>query len=262
MDFYWVYDIPNWLFFLISTAFFIAFAVFGLLTVGNKLEKKLKLTYHNNEAIAAFLGLSGVFYGITLGLIAVGTFDNFNQTYGIVNEEASALAALYTDISILEKPEKEKLMSTLRAYTKNVIEVEWQQQKIGITPNDNKNIFEDFKTIWFNYNPESVKDKIIYGEVLDQYNKLIEKRNLRLNAVTTCLPATIWGVLFLGAFINIVMTWLLVIKNRKLDILINTLVGLLLGTLIFLIASMDNAFRGEYCVSSDAFQLLLDGIMK
>jgi hypothetical protein len=262
MDFYWVYDIPNWLFFIMTSLFFIIVSVGGLLLFGNKIEKKLKLTYHNNEVVAAFLGLSGVFYGITLGLIAVGTFENFNQTYGVVNEEASALAALYTDVSILEKPEKEKLMNGLRAYTKNVIEVEWEEQKIGNIPNDNQNIFNDFKTVWTNYEPESVKDKMIYGEVLDQYNKLIEKRSLRLNAVSTCLPATIWGVLFLGAFINIVMTWLLVIRNRKLDILINLLIGLLLGTLIFLIASMDNAFRGEYSVSSDAFQLLLNGIMK
>jgi hypothetical protein len=36
----------------------------------------------------------------------------------------------------------------------------------------------------------------------------------------------------------------------------------LLGSLIFLIAAMDNPFRGEFSVSADSFQLLLDGLMK
>jgi hypothetical protein len=38
--------------------------------------------------------------------------------------------------------------------------------------------------------------------------------------------------------------------------------GLLLGLLIFLIAAMDNPFRGEYCVSPETFILLYEGLMK
>ncbi len=66
----------------------------------------------------------------------------------------------------------------------------------------------------------------------------------------------------MGAFINIILTWLLVINNRKLDVVINILSGSLLGSLIFLIAAMDNPFRGEYSINADSFQLLLDGLMK
>jgi hypothetical protein len=53
-----------------------------------------------------------------------------------------------------------------------------------------------------------------------------------------------------------------VIENRRFDLLINTLSGILLGALIFWIAAMDNPFRGEYSVSSEAFELLLKGVMK
>ncbi len=112
------------------------------------------------------------------------------------------------------------------------------------------------------YEPANPKDQVIYFKLFNQYNSLIEKRRLRLNDINSGLPSTIWLVLFLGAFVNIVLTWLLVINNRKLDIVINTLMGLLLGSLIFLIAAMDNPFRGEYCVTSDSFQMLLDGLMK
>jgi hypothetical protein len=262
MNFYWLYDLPNWLFFVLVSSVFVVFSLLGAFLFSDKLEKKLGLTVEHNPIVSTFLSLSSVFYGITLGLIAVGTFENFNSTEDKVTNESSALAALYRDVSILEKPEKEVLKNTLKNYTIYVVNEAWPLQKMGIVPKGGTKLMDDFQFQLAKYNPESEKDKIIYSEVFDQYNVLIEKRRLRLNAVNASLPSTIWVVLFLGAFVNIVLTWLLVIKNQKLDIMINVLSGLLLGSLIFLIAAMDNPFRGKFSVSSDSFQLLLDGLMK
>jgi hypothetical protein len=262
MNFYWVYDLPNWLFFLITNVVFICFALLGAFLFSSKLEKKLGLTVEHNNIVAIFLGLSSVFYGITLGLIAVGTFENFNSTEDKVNNESSALAGLYRDVTMLEKSEKIQLATYLKKYTKYVVEEAWPLQRKGVIPKGGTSLIDTFQFHLANYIPNNDKDKIIYAEVFDQFNVLIEKRRLRLNAVNASLPSTIWLVLFLGAFINIVLTWLLVINNKKLDIVINALIGTLLGSLIFLIAAMDNPFRGEYCVTPDSFQLLLDGIMK
>ncbi len=262
MNFYWVYDLPNWLFFIITTCVFILFSLLGAFLFSEKLEKKLNLTTDYNNIIAIFLGLSSVFYGITLGLIAVGTFDNFNSTEDKVNNESSALAAIYRDVSILEKPEKSALQNILKKYTQYMINEAWPLQQKGIIPSGDTEIINEFQDQFAKYTPETDKDKIIFTEVFDQYNVLIEKRRLRFNTINSGLPSTIWLILFMGAFVNIVLTWLLVIKNKKLDIVINILNGLLLGSLIFLIAAMDNPFRGEYCIPADSFQLLLDGLMK
>jgi Protein of unknown function (DUF4239) len=262
MSFYWVYDLPNWLFFLMTIVAFISFALLGAFLFSSKLEKKLGLTAEHNNIVAIFLGMSGVFYGITLGLIAVGTFENFNNTEDKVTNESSSLAALYRDVTILEKPEKQIMSSTLKRYTQYVVNDAWPLQRKGIVPKGGTKIIDTFQMQLSRYTPETDKDKIIYAEVFDQFNVLVEKRRLRLNAVNSSLPSTIWLILFLGAFVNIVLTWLLVIKNKKLDIVINILSASLLGSLIFLIAAMDNPFRGEYSVSADSFQLLLDGLMK
>lgn len=66
----------------------------------------------------------------------------------------------------------------------------------------------------------------------------------------------------MGAFVVTSLTWLLVIANKKLDIAVNVLCGVLLGSLIFLIAALDHAFRGEFSVSPQPFKLLIDGVMK
>jgi hypothetical protein len=262
MDFYWVYDLPNWMFFTITVTVFITFSLLGAFIFSSKLEKKLELTVEHNSIVSIFLGLSGVFYGITLGLIAVGTFENFNNTEEKVTNESSSLAALYRDVCVLEKSDKEVLKNTLKKYTTFVVNEAWPMQRQGIVPKGGTKIIDTFQLQLSAYNPETAKDQIIYAEVFDQFNELIEARRLRLNAVSSSLPSTIWLILFLGAFINIALTWLLVINNKKLDIMINTLSGSLIGSLIFLIAAMDNPFRGEYSVSADSFQLLLDGLMK
>jgi Protein of unknown function (DUF4239) len=261
MDLYWLYDLPNSVFFLITITVFITFSLLGSFLFSEKLEKKLNLKAEHNQIVSIFIGLASVFYGITLGLIAVGTFDNFNAVEDKVNNESSALAALYQDVSFLQNPENEKLKTILKQYTKYVITKAWPLQKKGIVPTGGTQIVNTFQSQLVSYIPQSEKDKIILSEILDQYNVFLENRRLRLNAVNSSLPATIWLVLFLGAMINIVLTWFLVINNKKLDILVNVLTGLLLGSLIFLIAAMDNPFRGEYCVTADSFQLLLDGIM-
>jgi hypothetical protein len=262
MNFYWVYDLPNWLFFLITVTFFIVFALCGAFLFSSKLEKMLGLTKEHNSIVSIFLGLSGVFYGITLGLIAVGTFENFNSTEDKVTNESSALAALYRDVTMLENPESKTLAATLKKYTLFVVNEAWPLQRKGIVPKGGTAIIDSFQMQFAKYIPVTDKDKIVYAEVFDQFNVLIEKRRLRLNAVNASLPSTIWLILFLGAFVNIILTWLLVIQNKKLDIMVNILSGALLGSLIFLIAAMDNPFRGEFSVSADSFQLLLDGLMK
>jgi hypothetical protein len=262
MDFYWVYDIPNWLFFLLTEAFFIIFCLLGAFIFSNFLEKKLDLSIETNGIVSTFLSLSGAFYGITLGLIAVGTFENFNNTESKVTDESSSLAALYRDVQLLEQPDKIELSATLKRYTEYVVNEAWPLQQKGIVPKGGTSLIDTFQMKLGKYMPKTSKDEIVFSEVFDQYNVLIEKRRLRLSVVNSGLPSSVWLILFLGALVNIVLTWLLVIKNQKLDIFINTLMGALLGSLIFLIAAMDNPFRGEFSVSSDSFQLLLDGLMK
>ncbi len=262
MDLFWVYDLPSWQFYLLTVGCFIGFSLLGAFVFNQYFEKWLNLTAESNSITSVFLSLSGVFYGITLGLISVATFENFNSVEEKVTQESSALAGLYRDVSILEKPERQVLLSTLKRYTEFVVNEAWPLQQEGIIPKGGTLLIDTFQMQFAAYTPETDKDKIVFAEVFAQFNNLVEARRLRLAAVNSNLPGTVWWLIVMGAFVNIVLLWLLVINNKKLDIALNVLNGLLLGSLIFLIASMDNPFRGEYSVGSESFELLLDGLMK
>jgi hypothetical protein len=262
MNLYWIYDLPLWQFFLLTISVFIGFSLLGAFLFSRIFETKLGLTSKTNEIVSTFLNTSGVFYGITLGLISVANYENYSSVEAIVEAEASSLAALYRDVGVLEKSEKNDLQKTLKEYTRYIVEEAWPLQSQGIVPKGGTTLMDTFQVQLAQYLPETDRDKIIYSEVFDQFNVLIEKRRERLSSVSKAMPTSVWVVLLVGAFVNIVLTSLLVIDNRKLDIIINTLCGLLLGSLIFLIAAMDNPFRGEFSVSAEPFELLLKTLMK
>jgi hypothetical protein len=64
-----------------------------------------------------------------------------------------------------------------------------------------------------------------------------------------------WYVLLVGAFVNIAMVWLFDMKLIT-HLLLGGLLASYLGTMIFLIAAMDNPFRGEISVDPEAFESL------
>jgi Protein of unknown function (DUF4239) len=261
MNFYWIYDIPNWLFLIICLAAFTSFSVFGALLFRNYFERWLRLNSDDNGIVGTFLSVAGMFYGITLGLIAVGAYGNFGTAESAVSNEASQLNGLYRDVNLLSRPEKEGMKKILADYATYMVEEAWPQQQRGEVPKGTSPIINRLEAALIAYPLTDEKDRILFAEIIHQNNKLSEARRVRVNVVQSSLPGPVWQVVLIGAAVIIFLTWLLVIKNRRLDLIVNLLTSALIGTLIFLVAAMDNPFRGEFSVSAEPFAALLRGLM-
>ena len=111
------------------------------------------------------------------------------------------------------------------------------------------------------FEPTKEREKISHAEVLRSWDTLLEQRRLRLQAVTTGLPAALWAVVLVGALINGILTYLFWVENFWLHAILVALLAIFIALLVFLTAAMDNPFRGEFSVSSDAFQTILDKVM-
>ena len=81
-------------------------------------------------------------------------------------------------------------------------------------------------------------------------------------SATAGLPATIWWVVILGAAASIALTWLFSVENVRRHLMLTSLYSALIGLLIFLIAALDNPYRGEFSVGPDAFELVLERMKK
>ena len=134
MNVYWVYDLPTWLFGLLTVAVTVAVGLGGFYLTRKWVRRVHGDEHSHNEIVGFYLGAICLFYGITLGLVAVGTWQVYSEVDAKVGEEASALAALYRNVSNFPDPKGAELQADLREYARQVIDVAWPLQRRGIVP--------------------------------------------------------------------------------------------------------------------------------
>jgi Kef-type K+ transport system membrane component KefB len=259
---YRLYDIPNWLFGLIVIFTFVSFAIGGLYVTHKRLGVYNKDQMEANGIVSAYFGAVVAFYGITLGLISVGAWQNFSDVENKAAREASAVAALYRDVSNYPEPTRQVLRAKLKDYTRYVVDVAWPQQRKGIIPTGGTERIQSFEADLYPFEPKTMSQLALHQETLRQFNSLIELRGMRLQSVTGGLPATIWWVVCIGAMVSIALTWLFLVDSFRLHEILTGVYAGLIGLLVFLMAAMDNPYRGKFSVGPDAFEIVLNQIMK
>ena len=253
----WFYNLPTWLFFLLCIGITISFAALGLLATRNWVRSHADQHAEQNDLVSYFLGASGVIYGIALGLVAAGVWSNFQTLSGQVDEEAAITIALYQDISAYPMPQRQELQQNLREYVQVVIQQDWPQLRRGKMPQMSTHCLYRFKKQLFSFVPPDAGLRLIHEQALVQYNELAKVRRARLQGSDSSLPAVMWWVIILGAVVNLVVTWFFVSEHVGYHLLLTVLLALLLGSLLFLTAAMDNPFRGGFSVDAASFNLIL-----
>jgi len=259
---YWVYDISNFKFALLTLAAFITFGISGLYGARWFLGRRRSHVIAENDIVGFYFAAIVGFYGITLGLISVGVWQTFSDADNKSTLEAAAIESLFRDFSSYPEPPRKALQTALLNYTDNVINSAWPQQRAGQTPRGGTELMNEIQKILYPFEPQTQGQIAIHREALSQFNTLSERRRLRVLSAKSGLPATIWWVVILGAAASIALTWLFSVESVKRHAFLTGVYSALIGLLIFLIAALDNPYRGEFSVGPDAFELVLDRMKK
>ena len=259
---YWVYDISNLQFGLLTVAAFTLFGTLGLLAVRWIVGRSSRHVIADNDIVGFYFSAIVGFYGITLGLISVGVWQTFSDADNKSTLEAAAIESLFRDFSNYPEPPRAQLQAKLIDYTKNVIDSAWPQQRAGQTPKGGTERMNAVAENLYPFEPKTQSEIAIHREALHQFNELSVLRRLRVLSATNGLPATIWWVVILGAATSIALTWFFSVESVRRHLLLTGIYAALIGLLIFLIAALDNPYRGEFSVGPDAFELVLDRMGK
>ncbi|WP_158791784.1 DUF4239 domain-containing protein [Granulicella sp. L60] len=251
----------NWLLGTLIVGIFIIVGLAGLYLT-RPLVRRLHLIDHShNDIVGFYLAAVTVFYGITLGLVAVGTWETYSEVENKVDHEAIAVGALYRDISAYPDPVRSALQNDLRTYIRQVIDVGWPMQQRGIVPNNASGALSDFQRDFMSFEPNTERQKIIAAEAYRAFNDLTESRRARLNSVTDELPGPLWLVVVAGALLSIASTWFFHTASFKMHFWMTIIFSALIGLLIYLVASLDNPYRGRVSVSPEALERVYEQIM-
>jgi len=200
-------------------------------------------------------------FGLLLGLVAVATYQNFSNVSDIVDKEASSIAALYRDFGGYPQPACNQSRDSLREYARYVIEDSWPQQRQGILPAGGSERITALSQMLFAFEPNRKNEEIIHAEALREFNRLIEYRRSRLANVSTGLPHVLWWVVAFGALMNIALIWMLDMELH-VHLILGGVLASILAIVIFLIAGLDNPFRGAVSVGPDSIALVYKTLMK
>ena len=261
--FEWIYDYPNSVVGPLIGIFFIGVTWLGILIFRPVVRSWVNADQSVNDMIGfTFSGFS-VLYGLLLGLLAVDASQAFTEGTSIASKEASALTSLYLATEGYPQPIRGTLQEELREYTRAVIEESWPKQQKGITPVGGT-VFESvmaFSNGLAAFEPKNKKEEIIHAETLRRFSNFLEMRRQRISDVKTRIPAVLWWVVWIGAMLNIGLICLLDMKIH-VHLILGGMLSLFLGLVIFLVAVLDNPFRGAVNVGPDDFQLVYDILMK
>src|SRR5689334_10337285 len=151
----WLYEVQPQTAALIMVIFIESIAMIGLVLARRFLLPRLH--YHDgaNDAVSGTVQAIGVFYGITVGLIAVGVWNTNSSASDLVSREASAIGGIYRDVSGFPSPVHDQLEGKLREYIEFVLYQDWPAQQQGKILDGGTVILNDFQRELFKFEPST-----------------------------------------------------------------------------------------------------------
>jgi hypothetical protein len=257
----WVYEISSLNALLVIFGFVELLSLLGLFAARRYLVPHFRYGSNINDAVSGTVQAIGVFYGITVGLIAVGVWNTNTGAQDLVSREASSIATLYRDVSGYPSPAREELRTGLRDYTVFLIKEAWPAQRKGQNVTRGLTVMNDFQAKLYSFEPTSPSQVALHTETLRAYNNLLDYRRLRIDAVNSGLSSTMWAVIWLGAAISIGVAYFYEIADAKLHAVLIILMAGFLSVVLFMITVNDKPFYGNVSISSDPYKMVLDNLI-
>jgi len=256
---YWIYDYPKWAIAILFVAVFVGATWFGIFLTRATIHSWIHREKRTNEMVGFALSSFFVLFGLLLGLVAVATYQNYSGATDAVDKEASTIAALARDFDGFPQPVRGQLQDRLIEYTRYTIEDGWPEQRKGIIPSGGKDRIASLFQVLSAFEPVKRTEEIFYAEALQEFNRLLEVRRVLLANVQIGLPSVIWWVVVFGALLNIVLIWLQDMEIH-VHLILGGILAAILGAVIFLIAMLDNPFRGGVGFGPGSIVLVYDSL--
>ena len=257
----WFYEVRP-----LYAALVLMFLIETVSVIGLILTRRLVipyLHYHEgvNDAVSGTVQAIGVFYGITVGLIAIGVWNTNTNAADLVSKEATAIGSLYRDVSGYPQPIRDELRSKLREYTVFTINEAWPAQKKGILLDKGTRLIDEFQDRLYSFEPKTPGQSALHSETLTAFNDLSESRRSRTIAVHSGLSSVMWAVIWFGAAISIGIAYFYKIEDVRLHTILVLLMAGFLALVLFMIVINDKPFYGYVSISSDPYKQVLDRLI-
>lgn len=257
---HWLYEIPLWQLCLVVVAPGIIVSLGGLYIVR---RFGWMLDPQDNDTASLVHAFIGVLYAVALGLMVVGVQGGYSDLEKVVMAEANLTGDLYRDVEGLSQPTSTELQSLILRYTDLVIEQEWPTVEAGgFSDEETWAVIDEVARRIITYQPTTDAELVVFAEVLDGVNQLLDQRRERLHLGTSGVGLVTWAVVLTGAMITIGVALFYNTVSARAHYWLVGMMAAMYGLMIFLIVAMDHPLWGDFSVKPDTFAEVRDNIAR
>jgi hypothetical protein len=150
--------------------------------------------------IFAFLGTA---FAVILAFVVLEAFQSFNDAKSGAEEEATTLVQLSRTAEFFPAAEHEPIEGVLICYGRAVINDEWPAMKEGRRSPVVQTWVNQFQGELKQLHPKTPEQEAAFLQLLVQQDKRTDARRARLSEANRALPAPVWFLLGLGAFVTV-----------------------------------------------------------
>lgn len=247
---FWIYELPLWVLSSLCVGVLVIVNVCGVLVAR---KRDWVLGVEETAAAFAIHAFIGVVYAVALGLIVVGVQDGYDKVSSAVVREASAASDLFRTMQGVEDPERTHMQGLVERYIDRVITDEWPAEEYDKRSELTSATVDSIARDVFLYEPRSTHAQLLYEQVLDDVQELLNARRERLYLGSASVGPVIWLVVIIGAIITLGFTWFFYIPSRRAHIITSGVAAALVGMMMFLILGLDHPAWGSLNVDPGAF---------
>jgi len=204
-----------------------------------------------NMIVGLLLNAFSLYYGVLLALLSISVFENYGKAQDAVGREASSIIALYRTVNGYPEPARSSLVATLRQYVDEETGPGWAFQRRN-QPSARGTLLVDQlgrQLTSFRPNRDAGED-LLQQAALRIFEDFIQQRRLRIQAAGTSIPRVIWGVVIVGAALNVFILWLFDLK-RTTHFILGGVLMIFVGLVVYMVGVLDRPFHGAHGLKPD-----------
>jgi len=255
MIFNFLYSQNIWVMACLVVLFFLVFAMIGLALsikiIPNGLREK------HTELVSYGLATSSIFSAVLLAFIAVSAWESHGKAEAATSQESLLVADVLRSSFAMPEPLRSQIRKGAVNYLDIVIDEEWPamaNQKLNP-----KRGWDELVDLYMNISKFRSADPIVqiqYASLYEKMNNLIDARRSRILSEKQNFQPIVWGVVLVGAFLNIAFFFFFSMQSTKMHIVMTAMIAIGIGVIFVLIISFDRPFQGAMAISPEAFSNL------
>ncbi len=230
--------IPDWQALLVILAALVGPSIIGFVIVHRLVPVSVRRA-HNDVAGFVF-SVVGVMYGVLLAFVVIVVWEQYSESRINARHESSAALSLQQAMgAYAESSHSPDLRPALLSYLHEIVDGEFPAMAAQrrLPP-----VSQALEAIWQGVqglSPTSLRQQVLYGELIGRLNELERLRAERLGDAHEQLPHVIWLALIVGAVLTIGFSFFLGTENVRAHGVMTAVLGALVGVIFYVIVQLD-----------------------